>query len=178
VVTPGPTGSADAGWCPVCAEAATTVAATQDYLADAVEVLESALRLHRRAQEVVARSAALSLRSVPSCGLAGGPAPAAPTGEPTAPHRGTRGVARAHTVRRIRPPAGPRSGGADRELTAREREVLAQVARGCTNRQVARLLGISEKTVKNHLSAVFGKIGVADRTQAALYAIRAGLVPV
>jgi two-component system response regulator DegU len=53
--------------------------------------------------------------------------------------------------------------------------VLAEVSAGCTNRQVARLLGISEKTVKNHLSAIYEKIGVSDRTQAALYAVRVGL---
>jgi DNA-binding NarL/FixJ family response regulator len=57
-------------------------------------------------------------------------------------------------------------------LTAREREVLAQVAEGRSNREIARLLHMSEKTVKTHVSAVLAKLGVADRTQAAIYAVR------
>jgi DNA-binding CsgD family transcriptional regulator len=61
-------------------------------------------------------------------------------------------------------------------LTCREREVLALVAEGLPNRIIARSLGISEKTVKNHLAAVFVKLGVSDRTQAALHAVRCGLV--
>jgi DNA-binding NarL/FixJ family response regulator len=57
-------------------------------------------------------------------------------------------------------------------LTAREREVLAQIAGGRSNREIARLLHMSEKTVKTHVSSVLAKLGVADRTQAALYAVR------
>ncbi len=57
-------------------------------------------------------------------------------------------------------------------LTAREREVLAQLAEGRSNRQIARLLQMSEKTVKTHVSSVLAKLGVADRTQAAVYAVR------
>jgi DNA-binding NarL/FixJ family response regulator len=57
-------------------------------------------------------------------------------------------------------------------LTGREREVLAQIAEGRSNREIARLLGVSEKTVKTHVSSVLAKLGVADRTQAALYAVR------
>jgi DNA-binding NarL/FixJ family response regulator len=55
-------------------------------------------------------------------------------------------------------------------LSAREREVLALVAKGMANKQVARALGISERTVKVHLGNVFRHIGVADRTSAALWA--------
>jgi DNA-binding NarL/FixJ family response regulator len=63
-------------------------------------------------------------------------------------------------------------------LTSREQEVLAFVARGLTNRQIADALTISEKTVSVHVSNVLSKLGLASRTQAALYAARAGLVPV
>jgi DNA-binding NarL/FixJ family response regulator len=55
-------------------------------------------------------------------------------------------------------------------LSDREREVLAHVARGLANKQVARALGISERTVKVHLGNVFRQIGVGDRTSAALWA--------
>ncbi|MCB1015966.1 MAG: response regulator transcription factor, partial [Acidimicrobiales bacterium] len=57
-------------------------------------------------------------------------------------------------------------------LTAREREVLALVVEGMANKQIARRLGISEKTVKAHLTSVFAALGVSDRTQAALWAER------
>ena len=61
------------------------------------------------------------------------------------------------------------------ELTEREREVLRLVASGLANKQIARRLSISEKTVKGHLTHVFQAIGVTDRTQAALWAERNGL---
>lgn len=54
-------------------------------------------------------------------------------------------------------------------LTARERQVLAHVAEGLSNRQIGLELGLSEKTVKNHVSAVLAKLGLQSRTQAALY---------
>jgi len=57
-------------------------------------------------------------------------------------------------------------------LTGREREVFTLLADGQSNRQIARRLGVSEKTVKTHVSAVLAKLGVADRTQAALLAAR------
>ena len=60
-------------------------------------------------------------------------------------------------------------------LTEREREVLGLVASGLANKQIARRLSISEKTVKGHLTHVFHAIGVTDRTQAALWAERNGL---
>lgn len=58
------------------------------------------------------------------------------------------------------------------DLTPREREVLALVGEGLANKQISRRLGIKEKTVKAHLSNVFQRIGVSDRTSAALWAAR------
>jgi DNA-binding NarL/FixJ family response regulator len=57
-------------------------------------------------------------------------------------------------------------------LTTREREVLAELAKGRSNREIARALHVSEKTVKAHVSSVLAKLGVQDRTQAALFAVR------
>lgn len=60
-------------------------------------------------------------------------------------------------------------------LSSREREVLALVAHGLPNKTVARRLGISDKTVKAHLTRIFAVLGVADRTSAALWAQRHGI---
>ena len=57
-------------------------------------------------------------------------------------------------------------------LTVREREVLAELAKGRSNREIARALHVAEKTVKAHVSSVLAKLGVQDRTQAALFAVR------
>ena len=61
-------------------------------------------------------------------------------------------------------------------LTGRELDVLRQMARGCSNKEIALALGIAEKTVKSHVSSIFSKLGVTCRTQAALAAIHSGLV--
>jgi DNA-binding NarL/FixJ family response regulator len=66
---------------------------------------------------------------------------------------------------------------ASESLSARETEVLAQVARGCTNAEIGRELFISEATVKTHLLRAFGKLGVSDRTAAVTTAIERGLLP-
>jgi DNA-binding NarL/FixJ family response regulator len=65
-----------------------------------------------------------------------------------------------------------RSSAGGPRLTPRETEVLTLVRQGLANKQIARRLGISERTVKAHLTSVFAAIGVADRTQAALWAER------
>ena len=61
-------------------------------------------------------------------------------------------------------------------LTPREREVLVLIGRGFANKRIALELGLSEKTVKAHVGHMLAKLGVTDRTQAAVRAVRAGLV--
>lgn len=63
------------------------------------------------------------------------------------------------------------------QLTGRERDVLALIARGRSNKRIALELGISEKTVKTHVGHVLAKLGVTDRTQAAVLAVEQGLIP-
>jgi two-component system, NarL family, response regulator LiaR len=70
---------------------------------------------------------------------------------------------------------GGHRGGAAEELTPRELEVLRLIARGRSNKRIALELGMAEKTVKTHVSHLLAKLGVDDRTQAALYAVREGL---
>jgi DNA-binding NarL/FixJ family response regulator len=75
------------------------------------------------------------------------------------------------------PPAGARASVADRvaQLTRREREVLELIALGHSNKRIAFELDIAEKTVKTHVGHVLAKLGVADRTQAAVLAVQRGL---
>jgi two-component system, NarL family, response regulator LiaR len=70
-----------------------------------------------------------------------------------------------------RPDPAPRT-----SLTERELEVLALIAKGMANKLIALELGVAERTVKAHVSHILGKLGLSDRTQAALYAVREGLV--
>ena len=70
---------------------------------------------------------------------------------------------------------GVRAGSSQVQLTSRETEVLTLVRAGLANKQIARRLDISERTVKAHLTSAFARIGVSDRTQAALWAERNGL---
>ena len=79
--------------------------------------------------------------------------------------------ASARLVREIRVPQSPE------KLTPRETEVLRLVAEGKANKEIARLLGISEQTAKSHVHEILGKLGMLSRTQAAVYATRIGLVP-
>ena len=77
-------------------------------------------------------------------------------------------------------PGAGRSAGTDPDrrddLTAREREVLELIAGGRSNKRIALELGISEKTVKTHVGHLLAKLGVSDRTQAAMLAVRTGMV--
>jgi DNA-binding NarL/FixJ family response regulator len=70
---------------------------------------------------------------------------------------------------------GPAPEGRAASLTEREREVLALIADGRSNREIARALHLSEKTVKTHVSNILMKLDLSDRTQAALYAVRNNL---
>jgi two-component system, NarL family, response regulator LiaR len=95
-------------------------------------------------------------------------------------HRAVRGAAEgrvqlapeaaARLMREVRAPESPEA------LTARETEVLELLARGYANKQIASSLYVSEKTVKAHVSAILKKLGVQSRTQAALHAVRTGVV--
>jgi two-component system, NarL family, response regulator LiaR len=64
-----------------------------------------------------------------------------------------------------------------KRLSARERDVLATLARGRSNREIARALSISEQTVKSYVSSILTKLDLQDRTQAAIFGLQQGLVP-
>ena len=89
-----------------------------------------------------------------------------------------RGEVRLHpdvTRRLVNELAGGAPKRPEDELTEREREVLRCIARGRSNREIGEDLFISEKTVKTHVGSILDKLGLADRTQAALYAVKHGL---
>jgi DNA-binding NarL/FixJ family response regulator len=71
---------------------------------------------------------------------------------------------------------GPSSEARLRTLTGRERDVLGQLAQGYSNKEIAANLHLTEGTVKGYVSAILAKLDLADRTQAALYAVKHGLV--
>ncbi len=73
-------------------------------------------------------------------------------------------------MREVRAPEAPD------KLSERETEVLRLIAEGRANKEISRMLGITDKTVKSHVSSILSKLGLTSRTQAALHAIRTGLV--
>jgi DNA-binding NarL/FixJ family response regulator len=75
-------------------------------------------------------------------------------------------------MREVRVPESPEA------LTEREAAILKRVARGQSNKEIARALFVEERTVKSHVSSILKKLGVKSRTQAALYAVRSNLVTV
>ena len=81
--------------------------------------------------------------------------------------------AQRHLMRQMTEPTAPRPFD---HLTDREREVLICIAQGASNKEIAAQLHLTERTVKGYVSAILLKLDVADRTQAALYAVRHGLV--
>jgi two-component system, NarL family, response regulator LiaR len=81
----------------------------------------------------------------------------------------------ARLLRMLSAPSPPSAGDRHEQLTRREREVLALIASGHSNKRIARELEIAEKTVKTHVGHVLAKLGVTDRTQAALLAVQRGL---
>jgi ATP/maltotriose-dependent transcriptional regulator MalT len=91
----------------------------------------------------------------------------------------------AEAVISLPPPAGrlsrrsaEREGGLIESLTAREHDVLALVADGLPNRDIAHTLTISEHTVKFHLASIFGKLGVSTRTEAVQRGVRLGVIEI
>ncbi|HET8558947.1 MAG TPA: response regulator transcription factor [Marmoricola sp.] len=98
--------------------------------------------------------------------------------EPDEVLEGVRAVARGESPlhpRAARQLLKARSSRAGPKLSPREQEVLGLLVEGLANKQIARRLGITERTVKAHLTAAFQQLGVADRTQAALWVQRHGL---
>ncbi len=77
---------------------------------------------------------------------------------------------------RVTRPSGGAAGEEVISLTPRESEVLGLIARGHNNREIATALSISEKTVKTHVSNIFAKLQITDRSQAVLYAARKGMI--
>jgi two-component system, NarL family, response regulator YdfI len=76
----------------------------------------------------------------------------------------------------LTPSPASRTAAPAEPLTDRERQVLAMLARGLSNRRIAERLAISDNTVKAHVAAIFGKLGAATRTEAVALGVRLGLV--
>jgi len=137
---------------------------TADELVDAIRAVH---RGETRLQPAVtAKLVARVTRSTqpPAAGTPASPAPTEAPGQP--PSRGEP----------ARPPLPARTVGMPiDELTEREREILRYIARGDNNREIGETLFITEGTVKNHVSSILSKLGLRDRTQAALWAREHGL---
>ena len=85
-------------------------------------------------------------------------------------------IAASAVLRRVRGEATPGAGSGTPSLTPRERAVLDHLAHGLGNKQIATALGISERTVKFHVSSIFSKLGAGNRTDAVTRAVQAGLI--
>jgi ATP/maltotriose-dependent transcriptional regulator MalT len=83
-----------------------------------------------------------------------------------------------HRDNRLPRRSAEREGGLIESLTTREHDVLALVADGLSNREVAHELAISEHTVKFHLASIFGKLGVSTRTEAVQRGVRLGVIEI
>jgi DNA-binding NarL/FixJ family response regulator len=95
-----------------------------------------------------------------------------------AAHRGELQLDPAVARRLLSSLGAPPRGQAKADLTTREVEVLRLVGAGAPNKEIALELAISERTARTHVSNILGKLGLASRTQAALWAVREGLVEV
>ncbi len=78
-------------------------------------------------------------------------------------------------IQEINKPPKPEASMTEEPLTEREEEILRHVARGLSNQEIADLLIVSERTVRTHISNILGKLHLANRTQATLYALREGI---
>ncbi|NMO50896.1 response regulator transcription factor [Actinoplanes sp. TBRC 11911] len=141
---------------------------------DGVEVLHEMRRLALPAHVLVVTSFTDRSRLLPAV-RAGARGYLSKDVDPQALVAAVRSVAAGHLL--LEPSAADALAGAvpPALLTAREREVLALIADGRSNREIARALVVAEKTVKTHVSSILLKLGLADRTQAALYAVRSGV---
>lgn len=149
---------------------------------DGVEALDGIRRAAPSARVIVLTSFAGSSRVVPAVrsGVAGyllkDIEPAGLADAIRAVHRGERVLdpsVAGEVMREVERAARPRVGDL---LTERELDVLRLIAAGRSNREIARDLTVSEKTVKTHVSNILSKLGLADRTQAALFAVREHVV--
>ena len=155
-----------------------------DLLMPVMDGLEAtrAIRAELSEVEVVALTSVLEGASVTGAVRAGAIGYLLKDADAEELHRAIRGAAEgqvqlapeaaARLMREVRAPENPE------ELTDRETAVLKLLARGQANRQIAGELFVEEKTVKAHVSSILMKLGVQSRTQAALHALRAGLVSV
>lgn len=78
----------------------------------------------------------------------------------------------------LKPPSPPKAPMNSRKVTPREQEVLELIAEGASNREIAQILHITEKTVKNHVSNILNRVGLRDRTQLAIWTTKMSCMPV